>query len=143
MSKYAQGKYIPKHPEKYVGNHTPSYRSSWELAFFNFCDNHPSITQWASESIRIPYRNPLSGKNTTYVPDIFMVYLDANGVSHAELIEIKPSAQATMEAAKSQRDKLAVALNIAKWTAARAFCANTGLTFRVVSEKDLWAGGKK
>ena len=59
------------------------------------------------------------------------------------MIEIKPSAQATMEAAKSQRDKLAVALNIAKWTAARAFCANTGLTFRVVSEKDLWAGGKK
>ena len=38
-SKFAQGIFKPKHPEKYVGNHAPKYRSSWELMMFNFADN--------------------------------------------------------------------------------------------------------
>lgn len=143
MAKYSQGHYTVKHPEKYVGNHAPLYRSSWEFAFCTFCDNHPSILQWASESIRIPYRNPLNGKNTTYVPDFFIIYQDANGQNHAELIEIKPSKEATMESAKNIRDRASVALNLAKWQAARAFCSNKNITFRIVTEHDLFAGTKK
>jgi len=142
-SKYAQGFYVLKNPEKYVGRRTPRYRSSWEFGFFSFCDNHPSVLQWASEAVRIPYRNPLTGKNTTYVPDVFIVYQDAKGQNHAELIEIKPSAQATMESAKSSRDKLSVALNLTKWQAARAWCSVNNLTFRVVTEHDLFSGTKK
>ena len=53
MSKWAQGLYQPKNPEKYAGKKTPRYRSSWEWAFMRFCDNNPSIMQWASESIQI------------------------------------------------------------------------------------------
>ena len=41
-----------------------------------FCDEHPGVTQWASEAIKIPYRNPLTGKNTIYVPDFFISYSD-------------------------------------------------------------------
>jgi hypothetical protein len=142
MAKYTQGIFVPKNPQKYVGRGSIKFRSSWELAFFHFLDNHPNITQWASESIRIPYRNPLTGKNTTYVPDVFMVYIDANGQTHAELIEIKPSKETTMESAKSRHDVAMVAINMAKWTAARAFCANKNITFRVVTENDLWRSGK-
>ena len=142
MAKYAQGIFVPKHPEKYVGRRTIKYRSSWELAFFQFCDNHPSVLQWASESVRIPYRNPLTGKNTTYVPDVFIVYQDKNGQNHAELIEIKPSKETAMEAAKSQHDKLRAAINMSKWTAARAWCASNNLTFRVVTERDLFTGAR-
>jgi hypothetical protein len=141
-TKYAKGIFTPKNPAKYVGKGQILYRSSWELAFFSFCDNHPSVLQWASECVRIPYRNPLSGKNTTYVPDLFIVYQDANGQNHAELIEIKPSKETTMEAAKSRRDKLSVALNMAKWQAAQQWSAGNGIKFRVVTEKDLFAGTK-
>ena len=62
MSKYAQGVFVPTNPEKYIGKGSIKYRSSWEFAFMSLCDKHPSIIQWASESIRIPYYNPLTKK---------------------------------------------------------------------------------
>ena len=143
MPKYAQGIFVPKHPEKYAGRRSVKYRSSWELAFFTFCDNHPSVIQWASESVRIPYRNPLNGKSTMYVPDVFLIYQDANGQNHAELIEIKPVRQATMEGARSRQDKLKVAVNMAKWQAAQAWSNANGIKFRVVTEHDLFSNGRR
>lgn len=143
MAKYTQGIFTPKHPEKYAGRGSIKFRSSWELAFFNFCDNHPSILQWASEAVRIPYRNPLTGKNTNYVPDIFIVYQDKDGQHHAELIEIKPLKETTMESAKNRRDQAAVAINMAKWEAARAWCSSKGIAFRIVTEHDLFVGAKR
>ena len=73
MAKFAQGRYNMKNPDKYIGGKTPLYRSSWEFAFMGFCDESPSIQKWASESIRIPYRHPFTGKFTIYVPDFFVV----------------------------------------------------------------------
>ena len=143
MSKYAQGKYQIKNPEKYVGRKLPTYRSSWEFTFCAFCDNNPAVIQWASEPFMIPYRNPLTGKNTIYVPDFMMVYMDKNQQKHAEVVEIKPLKETSMESAKSVRDKAAVALNIAKWTAAKAFCAAHGLTFRIVTEHDIYHGTRR
>ena len=69
MAKYAQGIYEVRNPQKYVGNGKPKYRSGWEMTFFMFCDNNPAVLQWASEAIQIPYRNPLTGKQTIYVPN--------------------------------------------------------------------------
>ena len=97
MSKYANGFYQLKNPEKYVGNKQPHYRSSWETVFMSFCDNNPAVLQWANEAIRINYRNPFTGKNTIYVPDFFIVYMDKDGGKHAELIEVKPSKEMTLE----------------------------------------------
>ena len=142
--KFAQGKFNPLNPEKYAGKKTPTYRSGWELTFMQFCDNHPSVVQWASEAITIPYKNPLTGKNTIYVPDFFIVYADKRGKRRAELIEVKPIKQTTMENAKSQRDKAAVAVNYAKWEAANAWCKRQGIIFRVITENDIYhRGGKK
>lgn len=143
MSKYAQGKYQVKNTEKYVGRKAPSYRSSWEFTFCTFCDNNPSILQWASEPFMIPYRNPLSGKNTIYVPDFMIVYVDRNQQKHAEVIEVKPSKETTFENARSVRDRAAVAVNMAKWAAAQVFCKQYGMTFRVVNEQDIYMGTKR
>jgi hypothetical protein len=142
MSKYAQGKFQMKNPEKYVGNKTPTYRSSWEFVFMNFCDNNPAITQWASEAIHVNYRNPLTGKNTIYVPDFLIVYQDKSGKQHAEVIEIKPKKEMALENAKSTRDQAAAILNMAKWEAARHWCKAQGLTFRVVNENDIFHQGR-
>ena len=143
MSKYAQGKYIIKNPEKYIGKRAPTYRSSWEYTFCAFADNNPSIINWASEAITIPYRNPVTGKNTVYIPDFLVVYLDANQQRHTELIEIKPSKETTMEAAKSYRDKLSVAINMAKWAMADQWAKAHGMRFRVVSEFDIFKNVKR
>ena len=140
----ARGKYTIRNPEKYAGTRTQIYRSSWEWAFMQFCDNNPSVIGWASEAVRIPYKNPLTGKTTTYVPDFFVQYQDANGKKRSEVIEIKPSNQSTMEGAgKSKNRQLAVVQNMAKWEAATAWCKQKGLRFRVVTENDLFHQGKR
>ena len=143
MSKYAQGKYQIKNTDKYVGRKSPTYRSSWEFSFCTFCDNNPAVIQWASEPFMIPYRNPLTGKNTIYVPDFMMVYIDKNEQKHAEVVEVKPLKETNFESAKSVRDKAAVALNMAKWAAARAFCRAHGMVFRIVTEHDIYQGTKR
>lgn len=143
MSKYAQGKYTVKNPEKYIGKRAPTYRSSWEMTFCAFCDNNPAIINWASEAVQIPYFNPVSGKQTIYVPDFLIVYEDARQRKHTELIEIKPSKEVTMENASSYRDKLMVAINMAKWAAADAWCKANNIRFRVVTEYDIFKNVKR
>ena len=59
----------------------------------NFCDDNEHVTEWSSESIRIPYRNPLTGKHSIYVPDFLVIYQNKHGKRVAELIEIKPKKQ--------------------------------------------------
>ena len=141
MSKYAQGKYQILNPQKYVGKGAPTYRSGWEHTFMRFCDNNPNVLQWASESIHINYKNPFTNKATIYVPDFFIVYVDKSGAKKAELIEIKPSTQTTIESAKSTRDQAAAVLNMYKWQAAQAWCKAQGITFRVVTENDIFHQG--
>jgi hypothetical protein len=142
MSKYSQGKFQIQNPDKYVGNKTPTYRSSWEFVFMQFCDNNPSIINWASEAVRINYRNPLTGKNTIYVPDFLITYQDANGAQRAELVEVKPKKETTLEGAKNIRDQASAILNMAKWEAARAWCRAHGMTFRVVTEDMIFHQGR-
>jgi len=141
---YSQGKFYPRNPQKYVGKNVPRYRSSWEWKFMQFCDNNDSILQWASESISIPYKNPLTRKQTMYVPDFFVLYEDKFGNKRAEIVEIKPKKQTLLEnKMASARDKAAVIVNHAKWAACAAYCKRAGLTFRVINENDIFYNGKK
>jgi hypothetical protein len=143
MSKYANGFYQLLNPEKYVGKKTPHYRSSWENTFMRFCDTNPSVLQWASEAIHVNYRNPFTNRNTIYVPDFFMLYVDARGQQHAEIIEIKPSHETSLaEAKNNKRAQAAAILNSCKWQAAKAFCDANGMKFRVVTERDMFRQGK-
>jgi len=143
MAKYAQGYFTPKNPQKYVGTGKIKYRSGWEMTFMMFCDNSPKILQWASESIRIPYRNPLSGKHTIYIPDFFITYQQGNKII-GEIIEIKPKKQTMiLEKVKDARNRMAVAVNHAKWEQARLWCQRNGMTFRVVTEDDLFFSGRR
>ena len=141
---FAQGKYTLKNPAKYVGGKTPTYRSGWEFAFMKFCDENPSIQRWASEAIKIPYKNPFTGKATIYVPDFFIQYKTKSGKNMVELIEVKPDNQTMMEkAGNSKHNQAHAILNMAKWEAARAYCKSKGITFRVITEKDMFHQGKR
>ncbi len=144
MPHFAQGKFKLKNPEKYMGNKTPTYRSGWEFAFMRFCDEHPAITNWASEAVKIPYRNPLTGKYTIYVPDFFIAYADKNGQKRVEVIEVKPENQTLKEKlGRSRHNQASWVVNQAKWEAARAWCKQQGIVFRVVSEHDIFHTGRK
>lgn len=141
MSKFAQGIYNVMNPLKYAGNKAPRYRSGWEHAFMRFCDNNNNIVMWASESINIPYRHPLTGKQTIYVPDFLIQYRNKRNQVVTELIEIKPKKQSVLESKASQRDKAIVAVNYAKWDAAQKWCRRQGIAFRVITEDDIFRQG--
>lgn len=143
MTKFAQGIYKPTNPLKYVGKKNPRYRSGWELAFMRFCDNNEHILQWASESISIPYRHPLTGKMTMYVPDFVITYRNKHNQMNAEVIEIKPKKQSVIESRMSDRDRAIVAVNYAKWAAAQKWCSKNGLVFRVITEDQIFRNGNK
>ena len=142
--KFSQGVYQVKNIEKYIGNKPPYCRSSWETTFCMFCDNNPSIQEWASEPVKIPYRDPLTGKATVYVPDFLISYIDKHMKKHAELIEIKPANQMLKErVGKNPYNQAQFVKNMAKWAAAGKWCQQQGIKFRVINEMDIFSNSKK
>jgi hypothetical protein len=143
--KFSQSYYTVKNPEKYIGTKDPYYRSGWELTFMTFCDNNPAIEQWASEPVKIPYRDPLTGKQTVYVPDFLIKYVDKNRRNHVEMIEIKPASQTLAEkVGKNPYNQAQYIKNMAKWEAATIWCRNQGIKFRVINESDIFSNtGRK
>jgi len=142
-NKFQQGPYVVMNPKKYAGKGVPKYRSGWELAFMRFCDSNDHIITWSSESLVIPYINPLTGKPTRYIPDFLIQYRNKHNQVVTELIEIKPKKQSILESKASNRDRAIVAVNYAKWAAAQAWCKRNGLTFRVITEDDIFRQGGK
>lgn len=143
MPNFRQGIYTCKNPEKYVGRNQPRYRSGWEMTFMMFLDSNDNIVNWASESISIPYRHPLTGKMSNYVPDFFVTYRSRDNQTRAELIEIKPKKQSLIESRMTDRDRAVVAVNYAKWDAATKWARRQGLTFRVINEDQIFHQGSK
>jgi hypothetical protein len=142
MAAFAQGTYTVVNRGKYVGKKPPYFRSSWELAFMRMCDNHPNILKWANESIAIPYLNPFTGRHANYIPDFMIQYRDKDGREHVELIEIKPSSQTTLEAARGKREQAQAMLNAAKWTAAQEWCQRKGIRFKILNEEHIFQTNK-
>lgn len=142
MAKFAKGKFTMKHPEKYVGVKQPIYRSSWEWHFMTFCDTNESVQKWASEAVNIPYKDPLTNRNTIYVPDFFIQYVDKLGKMHVELIEIKPASQQLLErVGKNKYNQAQYVKNQAKWQAASIWCKQQGIKFRVINQNDMFHNG--
>jgi len=140
MAKFARGKFAMKRPDKYVGTKSPTYRSSWEWSFMNFCDNNDHVLKWASEAIQIPYRDPLTNRQTVYVPDFFIQYVDANNRILTELVEIKPASQTILErVGKNKYNQAQFVKNQAKWAAASLWCRQQGIKFRILNENDIFS----
>lgn len=142
--KFSKDLYKIKNPEKYVGVKNPIYRSSWEFTVMNFLDNNPNVEQWSSEPLKIPYRDPLTGKQTVYVPDFLVRYKDRQNKSHSELWEVKPAKQTLREkVGKNPYDQAQFVKNQAKWSAAAQWCQQQGIGFRILTEDDIFHNPKK
>jgi len=105
-------------------------------------DNNPNIVSWGSESIVIPYENPLTGRVSRYFVDFNITMKDKEGNLKRFLIEIKPYSQTippvqTRHTRSLQRRQAEYIKNQAKWKAAESYCKTKGSTFCVLTEKHL------
>jgi hypothetical protein len=133
-----KGVFTPQFKEKYTGTYPIIYRSSWELQFMQYCDQVPGVMEWASEPMKIPYQNPLTGKQTVYIPDFLVTYMRTGGATSTKLIEIKPMHEAFEEHARTSADVMTRAKNEAKWGAATQWASRRGIDFIVLTEAELF-----
>ena len=114
-TKYKQGIFKPRNPDKYIGQGYPTYRSGWELKFFRWADMNESILYWGSENIIVPYINPLYQKVHRYFVDNFIVFKDKDGNKKKFLIEIKPSKQVQKPEASNHKKKSTMLYEQTTW----------------------------
>ena len=139
---FRQGIFRPKNSSKYVGKTPPIYRSGWELRFFRWCDENNNVLEWASESVIIPYINPVDGKAHRYYTDGVIALKENTGIGKY-IIEIKPSSQVQKPVAGKKRHSTLVyeskryVQNIAKWEAAKKWCQQRNYKFLILTEKEL------
>lgn len=143
-------KYLLRHPDKYIGDvDNVIYRSTWEYNAFKFCDNNPNILSWCSEEIAIPYMKPvlvssgkLIAKPARYFPDLYVEYKNRHGELLKELIEIKPKKQTRASRSKKYAtnlyENIVYMVNMAKWDAAKAWCAPRNIKFCILTEDSLF-----
>ncbi len=141
-SKFRQCVFKPRFPEKYKGTFPILLRSSWEISIAKILDSNPNIVSWGSESIVVPYENPLTGRISRYFIDFNITMRDKEGNLKRFLIEVKPHAQTlppsqTRNTKSLQRRQAEYIKNQKKWEAARAFAKKQGSEFVVLTEKHL------
>ena len=140
MRKSYRGLFRPTNPKKYVGNTKQIvYRSLLERRFMRYCDLNEDILYWASEELPVRYYNPLDKKYHRYFPDFVVKTVN----NDKYMIEIKPSRQVAKpkppkKKTKSyMRESFEYIKNQAKWQAAKSYCDDNGMQFKVITEKDL------
>jgi hypothetical protein len=145
------GRFRPKNPAKYKGDHTKIiYRSMWEFHFFRQMDEHQDVIWWQSEEVIVPYRSPIDGRMHRYFPDVIVHMKDHTGQIVTKMVEIKPYKQ-TLPPDPKNRNKTKTGrisrrylnevktfgVNEAKWKAAKSYCADRGWDWVIMTEKEL------
>jgi hypothetical protein len=145
-TRFKQGVYSPVNKLKYRGRDLPRYLSSWELKLFRFCDMNPDVIEWGSESIIIPYLNPIDNRVHNYIVDAIIKLKTSNGVKKF-LVEVKPYKQTIKPVARITKNKtvsktsvyeqLNFIKNQAKWAAAKKWCSKKDMEFTILTEHQL------
>ena len=118
-------------------------RSSWERKFCQWCDMNNSIISWASEEFSIPYVSPKDNRVHKYYPDYLIKVKEKNDMIKTYVVEVKPYKQTRPPKTPKRKTKsyltecVTYAVNQAKWKAAKEFCEDHRIEFKVVTEKEL------
>ncbi len=139
-----KGRYRIENIKKYKGDISDViYRSSWELKFMRWCDSNPSVLEWGSETVIIPYRSPVDNNVHRYFVDFYIKIKDKDNKILKYLIEIKPEKFTKPPPIPQKKTKRFIqevfnyGINQSKWEAASSFCKDRGWQFLVLTEKDL------
>jgi len=148
MLKYYHGEYQVENKDKYLGHKNPRFRSSWESRFCYWCDHNVNVLKWGYEVIDIKYFNPVTNKVQRYYPDFYLEIKQPDGSVKKYLAEVKPSKQTEPPQKPKNRNQKRLkrymvetemyVVNQSKWQSAMKFCAKRGLTWKIVTEKDLF-----
>lgn len=143
-----KGRFIPKNPQKYVGNvNAIFFRSSWERTVMFWLDKNNAVLHWSSETLALPYVNPvftdMNGrpKISRYFPDFLIMYKDKTGQIKKEIVEVKPLRETKIIPGMSEQEKMTYAVNQAKWKAAAEYAARNGASFRIITEMSIFYQG--
>jgi hypothetical protein len=140
-SRYHQGYYQPRNARKFINPGNLVYRSGLELRLFQYFDRHPDIIKVSSEEIKIPYLHPVTRKFHMYHPDFMIKTRKGDTI----LIEVKPSAQCKPPVVKKGKkptkrlinEAQTWSINEAKWLAAKKWCDDRGIEFKILTEKEI------
>lgn len=144
------GRFKPKHPTKYNGDPTNIiFRSLLERSCMLFFDSNPNVISWSSEEVAIPYFSELDNKWHRYFVDFIIELIDKNGKKQKIMIEVKPfkqTQQPVKRRGKAQKyfltEVTTYIVNQAKWKAAEAYCKKNGMTFKILTERDIRKNNK-
>jgi hypothetical protein len=138
------GRFIPKNPGKYVGDHKNIiYRSSWEARFMDKFDRESWVVSWASEEIIVPYKSPVDGKWHRYFVDFVIKVENNKGELETWMIEVKPKKQTKPPEPQKRITKRYLTevttwgVNEAKWKAAIEYCKDRKWKFIIFTEDQL------
>ena len=144
MGESIKSKYTPIYPSKYQGNTKHIIcRSSWERKLCQWCDMNNSIISWASEEFSIPYVSPKDNRVHKYYPDYLIKVKEKNDMIKTYVVEVNPYKQTRPPKTPKRKTKsyltecVTYAVNQAKWKAAKEFCEDHRIEFKVVTEKEL------
>ena len=139
-----KGLFKPQNLAKYMGDPTKIvFRSSWELKFMSYLDQHTDVIYWQSEELFIPYKSPVDGRYHRYFPDFLVKKKESDGVIKTAIIEIKPEKQTKPPKHPGKVTKRYInevytwGVNDSKWKAAREYCADRKWSFYIFTEKEL------
>lgn len=139
--KFYQGKYMPIHKQKYLGNWNDiNFRSRWELLTFKYCDLSDKVIYWNSEEVIVPYVCSTDGKIHNYHVDLFVQWKNGSRM----LVEVKPEKDAKPAKQGKNRNPNTILnetfvyeKNKSKWKAAEIFAKDRGMVFQVWTEPAL------
>lgn len=143
-SKYKQGYYKPKNPEKYKGDlKNIIFRSGLELKWFTYFDVQPAFIEWCCEEIVIPYISPKDNKYHKYFIDVWVKYIDKQGNEKELIIEIKPFEQTKPPKIPKYKGKSyrynvqQYIVNESKWESAYKYAEKNNMIFMLLTEKGM------
>jgi hypothetical protein len=140
-----KGKFTPKNPNKYRGDSTNViFRSLWELKVMKQLDENPSILEWSSEEVVVPYYDPSTMRRRRYFPDFLVKAKKTDGTIQTMMLEVKPKAQTIEPKVQKRKTKKYITevttwvTNQSKWEAAKEYCIDRGWEFKLITEDNLF-----
>lgn len=119
------------------------HRSGLEKRYFKWFDREKSIKLWGSEEFHIPYISPVDKRPHRYFVDVILQMESGERI----IAEIKPWSQCSepkkpktnnrKAAMRYANELITYEVNQAKWKAAEQYCKERGITFLVLTERNL------
>lgn len=98
------------------------FRSGWEEKYMVHLDADPHVVFWTYEQTVIEYLSNIRTKKIRrYYPDFYVKYQDG----HEEILEVKPKRKLEQATVKKKAD------------AARQWCSDRGMNYRILTEIEL------